>query len=155
MTVTEQPLPHVEYGHVQAMDVHFDDLDSQGLVHNTRYPVMVERALNLFWTPHGFSFEGGRYTHDDVFLVVAEIAVRYRMPIRGTGRVAVHLWADKLGGSSLRYGFRFLSLDGSVTHAEGHRVHIHLDPQTLAPSPWSDATREVATSYLLKPADPS
>ncbi|WP_239153775.1 acyl-CoA thioesterase [Virgisporangium aliadipatigenens] len=132
----------------EPVEIHFDDLDPQGVVHNSRYALFIERVLGAFWRRHGFSFRDGRPTKPDVFHVVAEFGVRYLAPIPGTGTVHVHLWLEHLGGSSARYGFRVSSVDGSVTHAEGHRVNIRVDQSTRRPTPWSDESRAVASLLL-------
>ena len=135
-------------GHVERIEVHFDDLDAMGIVHNARYAVMLERALSAFWARRGFTFADGRVSKPDVFHAVAEYAISYRVPIRGTGEVAVHFWLDRLGTSSAAYGFRVLSADGATVHAEGRRVNIKLDPVTLQPSPWTAEARAVAAALL-------
>jgi acyl-CoA thioester hydrolase len=71
------------------------------------------------------------------------------VPVRGTGTVHFHFWVDKLGESSVVYGFRVLSTDGGTVHAEGHRVNVKLDPVTLRPSPWTAEARAVAESLQL------
>jgi len=141
--VTAEIQTTVAFGHVEPLPTHFDDLDLMGMVHNTRYPVLVERALNGFWTRQGFHFQNGVYSQPDAFLVVAEFQISYRSPIRGTSPIGVHLWVDKLGESSAAYGFRVLSADQSVVHAEGKRVHIRLDQETLRPTPWTPAARVI------------
>jgi acyl-CoA thioester hydrolase len=137
-------------GHVETMPVHFDDLDAMGILHNSRYAVLLERALSAYWSRHGFSFAGGVPTHPDVFHAVAEYSISYRAPIRGTGQVEVHFWIEELGRSRAVYGFRFVS--GDTVHAEGRRVNVKLDPETLRPSPWTPAAREVASKLLLNAA---
>jgi acyl-CoA thioester hydrolase len=134
----------VDYGHIEHQEVYFDDLDAMGLLHNARYAVLTERALTSFWAERGHGWS----ERPDLFVAVAEFAITYLVPVRGTGRVGVHFWIDRLGASSATYGFRVVSADGSVTHARGHRVHIRLDPATLRPMPWSADTREVASSLL-------
>lgn len=143
-----QPETTVERGIVEPGYTHFDELDSMGFVHNSRYMVLVERALTTFWARQGFAFTDGKYTQPDVFLAVAEFSISYRVPIRGTGEIGIHLWMDKLSDSSAVYGFRVLSADGGVVHAEGRRVHIRLDPKTLRPTAWSDAFNDVAKTLL-------
>lgn len=36
--------PAVSHGKLIPVTVHFDDLDALGLLHNARYPLLVERA---------------------------------------------------------------------------------------------------------------
>jgi acyl-CoA thioester hydrolase len=142
MTVT------VHSGHVEAMPVHFDDLDAMGIVHNARYAVMLERALSAYWSRHGFTFADGRPTRPDMFLAVAEYAISYKVPVRGTGTIQIHFWIERMGESSVVYAFRVLSADGSTVHAEGRRVNVKVDPRTLRPSPWTDEARAVAAPLM-------
>jgi acyl-CoA thioester hydrolase len=132
----------------EPVEIYFDDLDPQGVVHNSRYALLIERVLGAFWQRHGFNFDNGRPSKPDVFHVVAEFGIRYLAPIHGTGTVHVHMWLEHLGGSSARYAFRVSAVDGSVTHAEGHRVNIRVDPATRRPTPWSDESRTVASLLL-------
>jgi acyl-CoA thioester hydrolase len=146
-------------GHVEPMPVHFDDLDAMGIVHNARYAVMLERALSAFWSRHGFGFDGGDgggaggATKSDVFHAVAEYAISYRAPIRRTGEVGVHFWVERLGESSVVYGFRVVSADGETVHAQGRRVNVKLDPVTLRPAPWSDEARAIIADLTAPSAD--
>ena len=138
----------VHIGHVEPVTVHFDDLDAMGMLHNARYAVLLERALSAFWTRHGFTFVNGRPSRPDVFHAVAEYTISYRAPVLGTGQVGVHFWVERLGESSVVYGFRVLSADGETVHAEGRRVNIKVDPATLKPAPWTDEAREVAAGLM-------
>jgi acyl-CoA thioester hydrolase len=136
----------VEYGQIEQVAVHFDDLDAAGLMHNARYAVILERALSLFWDRHGFTYASGRPSNSDVILAVREFAITYHVPIRGTGPLDVHFWIDRLGETSASYGFRFLSPDHETVHAEGRRVMVKFDPRTGRPSPWTSDGRDVAAT---------
>ena len=52
----------IDYGHVELVPVHFDDLDPMGMVHNAWYALLIERALATFWRRHGHTFRDGRPT---------------------------------------------------------------------------------------------
>lgn len=138
----------VDYGHVEPVAVHFDDLDAMGIVHNARYAVFLERALSDWWSRHGYAFSDGIPTKPDVIHAVAEYSISYRTPVRGTGEIGVHFWLDRLGERSATYGFRVISADGSVVHAEGHRVNVRLDPVTLRPTPWTDESNALAATLI-------
>jgi acyl-CoA thioester hydrolase len=131
--------------------VHFDDLDAMGIVHNSRYAVLLERALTAFWAERGHSFADGRGTTTDVFNAVREFSITYHQPISHTGEVAVHFWLDRLGDTSAVYGFRFASPNMTTVYAEGRRVVVKLDPVAMRPAPWSEEARAVAVD-LLAPA---
>lgn len=121
-------------GVIEPVMVHFDDLDAMGVVHNGRYVLLLERALAAYWTRAGWAFDPGAPHFKDVFFVVREFAITYHAPITRVGVVHVQLWLDHLGSTSAVYGFRVLSEDETVTHAEGRRVQIRLDPATLRPA---------------------
>ena len=141
----------LEYGHIERIRIHYDDLDAMGIVHNARYSLLLERALTAYWEQRGFSFADGRPTLPDSFHAVVEFTINYRTPIRGTGDVAIHFWLDSFGRTSGGYGFRITSADGTTTHAEGRRTVVRLDPATMRPTPWTQAARDVAAD-LMKPA---
>ncbi|MGV9300013.1 acyl-CoA thioesterase [Amycolatopsis sp. NPDC003676] len=137
--------PTVDRGHLQPVFVHFDDLDSMGMVHNARYGLVVERALTTFWDAKGYSYRNGELGHPDASVGVAEFAITYRAPIFGTGPVYVHLVVDRVGETSVGYAFKVLSDTGAI-HAEGRRVHIRLDPKTFRPVAWAQETRDIYES---------
>jgi acyl-CoA thioester hydrolase len=124
----------VEEGITEPVLVHFEDLDAMGIVHNARYVLLVERALTAYWTSAGWPFSPGEPGFSEVLFVVKEFSITYHVPITRTGPVHVQLWIDHLGASSAVYGFRVRSEDGSVVYAEGRRVQVRIDPQTLRPA---------------------
>ena len=121
-------------GVTETVDVHFEDLDAQGVVHNGRYVLLLERALSAYWAKNGYPWDPSSPRFMDVFFVVKEFTITFHVPITRNGLVHVQLWLDHLGNTSAVYGFRVLSEDGAVTHAEGRRVQIRLDPATLRPA---------------------
>ncbi|MFU8853789.1 acyl-CoA thioesterase [Micromonospora sp. SL1-18] len=143
--------PAVEFGHVEHVPVHFDDLDAMGILHNARYAVLLERALTPYWTARGIAFQNGPHSPPDVFHAVREFSITYRAPITGTGPVAVHFWLEHFGTTSARYGFEFRSVDGGTRYADGTRSIVRLDPASMRPTGWTEAARAVAAT-LLRPA---
>ena len=143
--------PTVEFGHVELVSVHFDDLDAMGIVHNAKFAVLLERALTPYWAARGHAFTGGRSTSPDIFHAVRAFSISYRAPIRGTGEVAVHFWLEGFGETSAEYGFRFLSPDHATLYAEGRRAIVRLDPATLRPAAWTESARAVAATLLRDP----
>ncbi|MFJ3776252.1 acyl-CoA thioesterase [Streptomyces sp. NPDC090075] len=147
MTVkTLPPAATVPYGQLIPINVHFDELDAQGMLHNARFPLLVERAWLQMWMEHGDWQASG-----DTSNVVRELRIIYEAPVIQPGPYAVHLWLERIGTTGLTYGFRFCSMDGGVTYAHGTRALVRLDPQTLRPSPWSERLRSVAQE-LLRPS---
>ncbi|MFD8721798.1 acyl-CoA thioesterase [Streptomyces sp. NPDC059629] len=152
MTAEAPMAPALSYGRLIPVTVHFDDLDALGLLHNARYPVLVERAWAEFWQGHGFAFEGDWAAAEDACNAVKELRIGYEAPVTRPGTYAVHFWLERLGNTGLTYGFRFCSEDGALTYAQGARVLVRLDAATLRPAPWSERFRAVGRE-LLRPAD--
>ncbi|MFD4556106.1 acyl-CoA thioesterase [Streptomyces sp. NPDC058469] len=152
MTVASPPAPALSHGRLIPVTVHFDDLDALGMLHNARYPLLVERAWTELWQGHGVRFDGDWAAAGDACNVVKELLISYEAPVTRPGAYAVHLWLDRLGTTGLTYGFRFCSADGSTTYATGTRVLVRLDAETLRPAPWSDGFRTVGRT-LLRSAD--
>jgi len=152
VTAEAQALPVQSYGRLIPVVVHFDDLDALGLLHNARYPVMVERAWTVLWHEQGFGFEGDWEAAGDFCNAVKELRITYEAPVSRPGAYAVHLWLERLGNTGLTYGFRFCSTDGAVTYAHGTRVLVRLDAATLRPTSWSDRFRALGRE-LLRSAD--
>ncbi|ELP66600.1 acyl-CoA thioester hydrolase, YbgC/YbaW family [Streptomyces turgidiscabies Car8] len=150
------PIPAVDpdgsYGRLMPVAVHFDDLDSLGMLHNARYPLLVERAWNELWQGYGLTFDGDWAAAGDFCNVVRELRISYEAPVGRPGAYAVHLWLERLGTTGLTYGFRLCSADGEVTYARGTRVLVRLDAGTLRPTPWSDWFRACGQE-LLRPAE--
>ncbi|MER7924723.1 MULTISPECIES: thioesterase family protein [unclassified Streptomyces] len=152
MTVESPPATAVSHGRLVPVTVHFDDLDALGMLHNARYPLLVERAWTELWQEHGVRFDGDWAAAGDACNVVKELLISYEAPVTRPGPYAVHLWLDRLGTTGLTYGFRFCSADGTTTYATGTRVLVRLDAGTLRPAPWSEAFRTVGRT-LLRSAD--
>ncbi len=122
-----------------AMGVYFDDLDPFHILHNARYILLFERTLGAFWQHVGF---GDLQDHlSDKFHFVRANTIEYLAPVRGTGKVRVRVWVDKLGSTSLTFGFRLMPMDEDRVHAQGTRTIVRVDPVTHRPVPWSDEFR--------------
>ncbi|MER7503648.1 thioesterase family protein [Nonomuraea pusilla] len=130
------------------VQVHFDDLDAMGLLHNSRYALLVERAISAFWAEQGWNFDPAISRFKDVFMAVREFKITYHAPIMGAGEVLVDFWMDRMGRTSGVYGFRVLSPDRATVHAEGYRVNVNLDPSTFRPAPFTDEIRVAAEPLL-------
>jgi acyl-CoA thioester hydrolase len=147
---TENPGPvdAAEYGVLMPTHVYFDDLDPFGMLHNGRYTVLAERAWNTYWETRAQAQAGV----GDAFNVVKESHITYDTPITRSGSYAVHLWVERLGRTSVTWGFRLCSRDEATTYAHGTRVNIHLDTETLMPAPWSEQTRALVEK-IKRPND--
>ena len=123
----------------QTMGVYFDDLDPFRILHNARYLLLFERTLGSFWSHLG---TGGIADKSDHTHLVRANTIEYLRPVRGTGEVRVRVWVDKLGTTSLTFGFRLMPMDEDVNYAVGTRTVVRVDPASYAPTPWTQEFRE-------------
>jgi acyl-CoA thioester hydrolase len=142
--------PAQAHGRLFPAVVHFDDLDAGGLLHNGRYPVLVERAWGRLCEDLGIGYTGDWQTSGDFAYVVRELRISYEAPVSLPGTYGVDIWFERLGNTGLTYGFRFCSEDGAVTYAQGTRVLVHIDPVAGRPSPWGEGFK-AACRELLRP----
>lgn len=140
----------LEYGTIQPVQVHFDDLDAMGIVHNAKFAVLVERALTQFWTAKGWTFDATTSAFpDDLLLAVREFAITYHSPIPVVTEAMVHIWVEHLGRSSIGYGFQILSADRSTAYADGRRVQVKVDSATRRPAELSAGLRAAAEEIRM------
>lgn len=134
----------------EEVTIHFEDLDAMGIVHSGRYVNVFERALAAYWGRAGWSYDPGYPRFAEALFVVREFTITYHVPISRAGTVRVQLWLERLGTTSLCYGFRVVSDDETIVHAEGRRVQVRLDPATLRPAPITPELRAACGSLLAK-----
>ena len=136
-------------GVTETVEVHFEDLDAQGVVHNARYVLLLERALSAYWSRNGYPWDPSSPQFMDVFFVVKEFSITYHAPITRPGPVSVRFWIDRLGTTSAVYGFLVVSQDESITFANGRRVQVRLDPATLRPAVIGPELRAACEPLLI------
>ncbi|MET4925703.1 hotdog domain-containing protein [Streptomyces sp. PSRA5] len=141
------------YGFLIPVAVHFDELDSFGMLYNSRYGVLVERAWVAYWHQRELAFTKDWTPLPDSFNVVKKFTITFEVPIDHPGEYGVRIWVERLGRTSLTYGFRVCSPDGGpTTYAHGVRTLIRVDPETGRPAEWSEEARKL-TAELVRPAD--
>jgi acyl-CoA thioester hydrolase len=120
------------------------------MLHNGRYPVLVERAVTAFFAHLGWHWVPDVASNPDQFHAVRDFSIEYLQPVRGVGPVDVAVTVDRLGTTSASFGFTVRS-DAGV-HARGRRTVVKLDLDTLAPSPWTDTFRAGLNDYVVAAA---
>lgn len=140
----------VDYGVLIPAIVHFDDMDPLGMLHNTRYALLAERAWMAWAWQLGYGGEGGSQLpvhQGDSMHAVKAFSIEFEQPILSPGTRAVHLWTERIGRTSMINGFRVCDSDGGTTYARGTRTLVSLDPDTLSPRPVPDGVREAYAKF--------
>ncbi len=131
----------------EVMGVYFDDLDPFQILHNARFLLLFERTLGAFWMHVGMGhFQD--HAHPDRFHFVRSNHVEYLSPVRGVQKVRVRVWVEKLGNSSLTFGFRMLPMDEDRDHARGSRTVVRVDQDSGRPQPWTESFRDTIRPWV-------
>jgi acyl-CoA thioester hydrolase len=136
--------------HEQIMGVYFDDLDAFRILHNARYLLLFERTLGSFWEHVGMPYDPE--TQGDHQHLVRANTIEYLRPVRGIGRVRVRVWVDRIGRTSLTFGFRMMPVDEDLPYAVGTRTIVRVNSATRRPEPWTDDFRSRMAAFTGEPS---
>lgn len=133
----------------EVMGVYFDDLDPFHILHNARYLLLFERTLGGFWQHMGLGWLQDEALPDRFHFVRAN-TIEYLAPVRGTGDVRVRVWVDRIGETSLTFGFKLMPMHEDTEYARGTRTIVRVDPQTWRPTAWTDEFRARLEPWVTK-----
>ena len=112
------------------------DLDAFQHVNNSNFLTYLEEA-RIRW----FESWNGEWVNDTIAPLLAAVQLNYRMPIPYPADVAVELFAEKVGNTSLTVGHRIVSGDGTTLYADGHVVMVWIDRAGGRPVPLPEVVR--------------
>ena len=119
------------------LSVRWRDLDAFNHVNNSQYLSYLEEA-RLQW----MMTVPGQGLDDHVAPVVAAANLNYRRPIEWPAEVAVELFVERLGNTSLSMGHRIVDAkDPAVLYCDGHVVMVWIDRNNGRAAPLPDAVR--------------
>ena len=120
-----------------AISVRWGDMDAFNHVNNAQYLRYLEEA-RVQWLA---GIPGISLT-DRIAPVLVASNVNYRQPIEWPSEIAVDLFIEKIGNSSLTMGHRMLSsTDASVLYSDGNVVMVWIDTQTGKSVPLPEAIK--------------
>ena len=124
-----------------AISVRWGDMDAFNHVNNAQYLRYLEEA-RVQWLA---SIPGVSLT-DRIAPVLVASNVNYRRPIEWPSEIAVELFIEKIGNSSLTMGHRMSSsTDASVLYSDGNVVMVWIDTGTGKSVPVPEAVKAAAS----------
>lgn len=114
--------------------VRWSDMDAFNHVNNARYLTYLEEA-RIHW----FERMDEEWVTDASAPIVAAIQMNYRMPVPYPVELVVELTRERIGGTSLTIGHRFVGADGRTLYGDGHVVVVWIDRRTGKPIPLPEA----------------
>ena len=130
------------------VSLRWSDLDAFNHVNNSRYLTFLEQA-RIEW----FETLDEPWMDDESAPVVASATLNFRRPIAYPAQIAVELFTDKLGTSSVVIGHRIVAADGTV-HCDGHVVAVWVGRQTGKPVPLPAGVRRASERLLAAAPTP-
>ena len=124
------------------VSLRWSDLDAFNHVNNSRYLTFLEQA-RIEW----FETLDEPWMDDHSAPEVASATLNFKRPIAYPAQVAVELFTDKLGTSSVVIGHRIVAADGTV-HCDGQVVAVWVDRQTGKPTPLPPGVRRASERLL-------
>ena len=121
----------------------WSDLDALNHVNNARYLTFLEQA-RIEW----FDTVDEPWMTDEIGPVVATATLNFKRPIEYPASIAVELFTERLGNTSVTIGHRILAVDGTL-HADGHVVAVWIARSSGRPVPLPAAVR-TASELLLQ-----
>jgi acyl-CoA thioester hydrolase len=122
------------------MALRWRDLDAFNHVNNSNFLTYLEEA-RIQW----FASLGREWLSDTMMPLLAAVQLNYRAPIPYPSKIAIALFADRVGNTSVTVGHRIESIDGATLYSDGHVVLVWIDPKSGRPIPLPDGVREMAT----------
>lgn len=130
--------------------VRFSDSDCQGHVFNANYFVYVDDAVTDHLEDLGLPYaEIVRRGHD---MVLARAECDFRSPGCFGETLSVAVRTERLGNTSVTFGFVIREAGSGRTVCEGREVYVILDRQTGRPAPVPDHLRDAIAAREDQPA---
>jgi acyl-CoA thioester hydrolase len=112
------------------LELRWRDLDAFNHVNNSNFLTYLEET-RIRW----FASWGGEWVNDEIAPLLAAVQLNYRLPIPYPSAVAVELYTQRVGSTSLTIGHRIVSEDGSALYCDGHVVVVWIDRASGRPVP--------------------
>lgn len=125
------------------ISVRYGDLDPQWHVNNARFITFIEQARIAYIMERGL-FSGESFF--DLGLIVADVHMAYRAPIKITQQVQVGVRVSKLGNKSMLFEYAVEDADTGQVFATAETVMVyfnyHLDRSEPVPDEWRQQIAE-------------
>ena len=140
--------------HETVHGVWFDDLDAFQILHNVRYLLILERTVGAPWQARGRGppstpSSAPRTTWTSTTSCARTTSTTTRLSAGSARSDAVS--GERMGRTSLTFGFAVLPMDEDRPYATGQRVLVRVDPEARTPVPWTDAFRAAMAPYQRDP----
>jgi acyl-CoA thioester hydrolase len=126
------------------IQVKYGDLDPQWHVNNARTVTFIEQARFEYLIQLGL-FDGVSFF--DVGLIVADVHVAYRAPIRLTQKLRIGVRVARIGNKSITFEYQVEDEDSKAILVTAETVMVAYNYHTLSSEPVSPVWREKIAAF--------
>ena len=138
------PLSRDEFALFRPLQTRWADNDMYGHMNNVVHYALFDTAINSWLIEEGLLEPIG----GDIVGLVVETGCSYFSEMGFPDKVAAGIRIGHLGGSSVRYEIALFRNDEELASAQGHFVHVYVDPATRKPKELPTTWRNVLEDYL-------
>lgn len=139
------PLSRQDYRRFFSMETRWNDMDLYGHVNNVVYLEYFDSALNrALIEAQALDLSG-----TGPIGVVASNRTDYFSEISYPATVTIGVRVERIGKTSLHWGFAVFCGEAEVAAAQGTYVHVYVDRATRKPVPMSPALHAVAERLFV------
>lgn len=140
-----EPHHREEYRRFFVMETRWNDMDLYGHMNNVVYLEYFDSALNrALIEAHALDLHG-----EGPIGVVAQNQTNYFSEVSYPDEVTVGVRVDRIGNTSLTWGFALFRADDELAAAQGSYVHVYVDRTTRRPVPLTPQHRALAERLLV------
>ena len=127
------------------MRVRYAECDPQGIVFNARYLEYLDHGMTELLRAALGSYDNLRNEHG-VDLVVAEVGIRFRAPLRFDEEFELAISVSSLGRTSMNTAIKVERIDGEPA-AEGELRHVVIALEGTGKTPIPEPVRAALSAY--------
>jgi acyl-CoA thioester hydrolase len=134
-----------DYRWFGAITLRWNDIDAFGHVNNAQFYEFFDTTVVRFLQSKrdlGIATGGAS-------MVVAENGCRFLQEVLFADALEMGLRVERTGTSSVRYGLAAFVNGSDTASADGHFVHVFIDPATKRPTPIAHEVREHLASISM------
>lgn len=120
--------------------VQFDHTDAQGRVFYAHYFPLIDQARCAFWEGMGLTQDDTRRIEYET--VIVHVEAEYLGPAAFYDLLRVYVYAEELGRSSIRLGYRVLNERTQQEILTARMVMVQVDLASERAVPWDETFRE-------------
>jgi len=133
-----------DYGFHTEIPLRWNDFDMMGHVNNVQFMRFFELAVVDFFRSHDVFPPASAVT-----AFAAENMCRFLKPLNYPLYVVdCGMRVERMGGSSVRFGFALFRKEEEAPSAVGYWVHVFIDRESLHAAPMPQQARDVFARYL-------